>query len=75
MLVRDHINAAIAADRCYDSPWIGPNRKRERDDAEREVTPTHAVHPLGARAKVLLSSVFGPYAQDDEYGSRTINPI
>ena len=28
------------------------------------------VHPLGKRAKVLLTSVFGPYAQDDEYGSR-----
>jgi hypothetical protein len=24
---------------------------------------------------VLLCSVFGPYAQDDEYGSRTINPM
>jgi len=33
------------------------------------------VHPLGARAKVLLTSVFGPYAQDDEYGSRAINPM
>ncbi len=33
------------------------------------------VHPLGTRAKVLLSSVFGPYAQDDEYGSRKINPM
>ena len=32
-------------------------------------------HPLGVRAKVLLSSVFGPYAQDDEYGSRRINPM
>jgi hypothetical protein len=32
-------------------------------------------HPLGSRAKVLLSSVFGPYAQDDEYGSRVINPM
>lgn len=32
-------------------------------------------HPLGTRAKVLLSSVFGPYAQDDEYGSRAINPM
>jgi len=30
---------------------------------------------LGTRAKVLLSSVFGPYAQDDEYGSRAINPM
>ena len=35
----------------------------------------HPVHPRGLRARVLLSSVFGPYAQDDEYGSRTINPM
>ncbi len=35
----------------------------------------HPVHPLGTRAKVLLSSVFGPYAQNDEYGSRKINPM
>ena len=33
------------------------------------------VHPLGKRAKILLSSVFGPYARDDEYGSRKINPM
>ena len=33
------------------------------------------VHRLGTRAKVLLSSVFGPYAQDDAYGSRKINPM
>ena len=32
-------------------------------------------HPKGTRATVLLTSVFGPYAQDDEYGSRTINPM
>jgi Radical SAM superfamily/B12 binding domain len=32
-------------------------------------------HPLGNKAKVLLSSVFGPYAQDDEFGSRSINPM
>ena len=32
-------------------------------------------HPLGSNARVLLSSVFGPYAQDDEYGSRAINPM
>src|SRR5436189_1827179 len=32
-------------------------------------------HPLGSKARVLLSSVFGPYAQDDEFGSRTINPM
>ena len=33
------------------------------------------VHPAGSRARVLLSSVFGPYAQDDEFGSRAINPM
>jgi hypothetical protein len=32
-------------------------------------------HPKGTRARVLLSSVFGPYAQDDEFGSRSINPM
>lgn len=32
-------------------------------------------HPLGSQANVLLTSVFGPYAQDDEYGSRAINPM
>jgi radical SAM superfamily enzyme YgiQ (UPF0313 family) len=33
------------------------------------------VHPKGSAARVLLSSVFGPYAQDDEFGSRAINPM
>jgi radical SAM superfamily enzyme YgiQ (UPF0313 family) len=33
------------------------------------------VHPKGSRARVLLTSVFGPYAQDDEFGSRSINPM
>jgi radical SAM superfamily enzyme YgiQ (UPF0313 family) len=33
------------------------------------------VHPKGKHARVLLSSVFGPYAQDDEFGSRAINPM
>ena len=32
-------------------------------------------HPQGNRARVLLTSVFGPYAQDDEFGSRAINPM
>ena len=36
---------------------------------------TMATHPKGTRARVLLSSVFGPYAQDDDYGSRTVNPM
>ena len=32
-------------------------------------------HPRGSHARVLLTSVFGPYAQDDAYGSRYINPM
>ena len=36
---------------------------------------SEANHPLGSRARVLLTSVFGPFAQDDEYGSRKINPM
>jgi radical SAM superfamily enzyme YgiQ (UPF0313 family) len=33
------------------------------------------LHPLRSRARILLSSVFGPYARDDTYGSRAINPM
>ncbi len=36
---------------------------------------TFPSHPLGSHAHVLLTSVFGPYAQDDEYGSRAVNPM
>ncbi len=39
------------------------------------MTQPHPVHHLGNKAKVLLSSVFGPYAQDDEYGSSAVNPM
>ncbi len=46
-----------------------------RDETEQAVTRDIPIHPLGGRARVLLSSVFGPYAQDDEYGSRAINPM
>lgn len=30
---------------------------------------------MGNRAHILLTSVFKPYAQDDEFGSRAINPM
>ena len=41
-----------------------------------QTTPGQAArHPLASRARVLLCSVFGPYAQDDEYGSRKMNPM
>jgi len=39
------------------------------------MTNNHPVHHLGSKAKILLSSVFGPYAQDDEFGSSIINPM
>ena len=39
------------------------------------VQPLSPVHPLGKRARVLLTSVFGPYARDDAFGSRAINPM
>jgi radical SAM superfamily enzyme YgiQ (UPF0313 family) len=32
-------------------------------------------HPKGTRARVLLTSVFGPYARDDRFGSRSLNPM
>jgi len=37
--------------------------------------PVHPKHPMGSKTRILLTSVFGPYAQDDEYGSRAINPM
>ncbi len=39
------------------------------------MTQQPPVHNLGTRSKVLLSSVFGPYAQNDAYGSRSANPM
>ncbi|MBN2241868.1 MAG: cobalamin-dependent protein [Acidobacteria bacterium] len=40
-------------------------------DAADSVIP----HPLGGQAKILLTSVFGPYARDDGFGSRAVNPM
>jgi len=39
------------------------------------VNQSYPVHPLGSRARVLLTSVYGPFARDDEDGSRTLNPM
>ncbi|HPM80120.1 MAG TPA: cobalamin-dependent protein [Candidatus Anammoximicrobium sp.] len=50
--------------RCVDRPESRP---------AHPCTP--AVHPARSRARVLLTSVFGPYAQDDQYGSRAMNPM
>jgi radical SAM superfamily enzyme YgiQ (UPF0313 family) len=42
---------------------------------EEQVQPVFKTHPKGCNARVLLTSVFGPYAHDDEFGSRSINPM
>jgi radical SAM superfamily enzyme YgiQ (UPF0313 family) len=34
-----------------------------------------SLYPKGTSARVLLTSVFGPYAQDDQFGSRRVNPM
>lgn len=40
-----------------------------------QVTFPKTNHIPGKDSKILLTSVFGPYAQDDEFGSRFINPM
>ena len=40
-----------------------------------QMNSTQPTHPMGSEARVLLTGVFGPYAQDDAYGSREINPM
>ena len=35
----------------------------------------NGIQPTGDKPKILLASVFGPYAQDDEFGSQKINPM
>ncbi|MDL5053961.1 cobalamin-dependent protein [Oscillatoria laete-virens NRMC-F 0139] len=45
---------------------------------KKAIPPAHPkppTHPKGKNTRILLSSVFGPYAQDDEFGSRRINPM
>lgn len=42
---------------------------------EETASQPHPVHPAGSKARVLLTSVFGPYGKDDEYGSRALNPM
>lgn len=37
--------------------------------------PPVSLHPLRRRARVLLTSVCGPYAQEDDHGSRALNPM
>ena len=39
------------------------------------MSASSSTHKFGIKANILLTGVFGPYAQDDEYGSRAINPM
>ncbi|MGA2035642.1 MAG: cobalamin-dependent protein [Thermoguttaceae bacterium] len=48
---------------------------REHASTASEQPQPNVVHPAGSRARILLTSVFGPYGKDDEYGSRTMNPM
>ena len=47
----------------------------DRVDLQPAAGQPRTIHPLGSRARVLLTSVFGPYARDDEHGSRALNPM
>jgi radical SAM superfamily enzyme YgiQ (UPF0313 family) len=40
-----------------------------------DARPPPAGVKLSASLRILLTSVFGPFARDDEYGSRAINPM
>ncbi len=42
--------------------------------SDETLKPVHT-HKPGVHSRILLTSVFGPYAQDDEFGSRVINPM
>ncbi|MBN2321629.1 MAG: cobalamin-dependent protein [Acidobacteria bacterium] len=48
-----------------------PEPELQNPDTSEIIKP----HFLGDKAKILLTGVFGPYARDDSYGSRTINPM
>ena len=47
---------------------------KENSHREKNVA-TNFPSSKGSKTRILLTSVFGPYAQDDEYGSRAINPM
>ena len=52
-----------------------PSSTENHAEEEHQAAHKPAQHPKGNKARILLTSVFGPYAQDDEYGSRSINPM
>ena len=64
----------ICANRRADALWIWRPSSRRKVFLPTDICD-HPMHPLGLQARVLLVGVFGPYAQDDQYGSRLINPM
>ena len=56
-----------AHEECRQTTWIFT--------PPSQTCPNLAKSIRWARARILLTSVFGPYAQDDEYGSRVMNPM
>ena len=56
-------------------PVLSGLATRVRERSCPHAAARRSPHPKGTQARVLLTSVFGPYAQDDEYGSRAINPM
>ncbi len=83
----EHAPGAVAAPDDGAQPFpahtrLGKNALQTDNAVSSTVRASHAeavapepVHPLGGKARVLLCSVFGPYARDDEFGSRAINPM
>ncbi len=54
---------------------MGQNNSQAHSHVPSRTPALGACHPKGSKARVLLASVFGPYAQNDEFGSRAINPM
>ena len=48
---------------------------KQTSDQEANMNSQVTISPRGKETRILLASVFGPYARDDEYGSRAINPM
>lgn len=57
------------------SPSLADGEADSSHSLRQDQPAAHPLHPRGTQARVLLTSVFGPYAQDDAYGSRLINPM
>jgi hypothetical protein len=62
---------AASLDKKGDAVLAGKQTSEREANMNQEIT----ISPRGKETRILLASVFGPYARDDEYGSRAINPM